>query len=190
MVNKEKLWVKSLEFKIQQKKKEWLEFVDRILGMGNVNNIMEIGCYNGGSTASLCQLTKNLITVDILDPPLFGDRGFKFFESNCSYTYIPGNSSLVGDTVKTIIGSQKLDVLFIDGNHTYEGCKKDFEIYEICVKSGGIIAFHDIIDSEYHRKCSCNVSKFWQEIKSKYDSTEIYDSVQYPEWGGIGVLIK
>jgi predicted O-methyltransferase YrrM len=39
----------------------------------------------------------------------------------------------------------KVDFLFIDADHSYEGVKKDFEMYSPLVRKGGIIAFHDII---------------------------------------------
>jgi predicted O-methyltransferase YrrM len=35
------------------------------------------------------------------------------------------------------------DCAFIDGNHSYEYVKKDYDNYYPLVKSGGIIAFHD-----------------------------------------------
>lgn len=38
----------------------------------------------------------------------------------------------------------ELDFLYIDGDHTYEGIKKDLMIYTNFVKDGGIIAGHDI----------------------------------------------
>lgn len=36
-----------------------------------------------------------------------------------------------------------IDILFIDGNHTYEGCKADFLNYGKWVRKGGIICFDD-----------------------------------------------
>ena len=40
--------------------------------------------------------------------------------------------------------TQSLDVLFIDGDHTYEGVKHDFLSYSPLVRTGGIVALHDI----------------------------------------------
>jgi len=39
----------------------------------------------------------------------------------------------------------ELNFLFIDGDHTYEGVRKNFEMYSPLVRRGGIVAFHDIV---------------------------------------------
>lgn len=42
----------------------------------------------------------------------------------------------------------KIDLLFIDGDHSYEGVKKDFELYSTILSDNGIIIIHDT-DSDY-----------------------------------------
>jgi hypothetical protein len=42
----------------------------------------------------------------------------------------------------------KIDLLFIDGNHSYEGVKTDFELYSKLLSDNGIIVIHDT-DSNY-----------------------------------------
>jgi hypothetical protein len=42
----------------------------------------------------------------------------------------------------------KIDFLFIDGDHSYEGVKKDFELYSTILSEKGIIMLHDT-DGEY-----------------------------------------
>lgn len=42
----------------------------------------------------------------------------------------------------------KLDFIFIDGDHSYEGVKKDFELYSTLLTDKGIIVIHDT-DSDY-----------------------------------------
>lgn len=37
----------------------------------------------------------------------------------------------------------KIDVLFIDGDHSYQGCMADIKAWEPHVKDGGVIFFHD-----------------------------------------------
>lgn len=81
----------------------------------------------------------------------------------------------------------KLDFLFIDGDHSYEGIKQDFLMYSPFCKPGSIIAFHDINDSERHRERNVYVSKFWNEIKDDY---EHYEFNANEDWAGIGVIVK
>jgi len=42
----------------------------------------------------------------------------------------------------------KIDVLFIDGDHSYEGVKTDFELYSNILSDNGIIIIHDT-DSDF-----------------------------------------
>ncbi len=43
----------------------------------------------------------------------------------------------------------KIDYLHIDGDHSYEGVKKDFELYSTIMSENAIITIHDI-DQTYH----------------------------------------
>ncbi len=43
----------------------------------------------------------------------------------------------------------KIDYLHIDGDHSYEGVKKDFELYSQIMSENGIITIHDT-DQKYH----------------------------------------
>ena len=90
------------------------------------------------------------------------------------------------DRVKNILGDREVDFVFIDGDHTYEGVKQDFEMYSPLVKDGGIVAFHDIV--AHPVETGCEVNRLWDEIKeSKYEYTEIVS-----DWNqgmcGIGLL--
>jgi predicted O-methyltransferase YrrM len=88
--------------------------------------------------------------------------------------------------LKRILGDTPVDFLFIDGDHTYEGVKKDYEMYSPLVKKGGLIAFHDIC---YHaQEPRCQVDKFWKEVKKGKKATEIIDNTD-KAWGGIGVIL-
>jgi len=87
--------------------------------------------------------------------------------------------------VKKILGDELIDFLFIDGDHSYEGVKKDFEMYSSLVRKGGIIAFHDIVPGppEYVG----GVPKFWNEIKHDFDYKEIVKDWKQNGYG-IGVI--
>jgi predicted O-methyltransferase YrrM len=73
-----------------------------------------------------------------------------------------------------------ITILYDD--HTYEGVKKDFEMYSPLVREGGIVAFHDIVPG-LHEYVG-GVPRFWREVKSNYVSKEIVK-----DWnqGGFGI---
>jgi predicted O-methyltransferase YrrM len=89
------------------------------------------------------------------------------------------------DRVASALRGAPLDLLFIDGDHTYNGVKQDFEMYSPFVKSGGIVAFHDIV--KHPPETEVQVDRFWKEIKTEYRNREIIEDPQQG-WGGIGVL--
>jgi predicted O-methyltransferase YrrM len=81
-----------------------------------------------------------------------------------------------------ILDSRLVDFLFVDGDHTYEGVKRDYEMYGPLVRPGGLIAFHDI---ETHSH-GVEVYKFWAELKTEYKWKEFVDRSNNK---GIGVLL-
>jgi len=67
------------------------------------------------------------------------------------------------EEVKHILGDDKLDFLFIDGNHTMPVPKLDYENYSPLVRPGGIIAFHDIAGPPLLNQPG--LAKYWRDLK-------------------------
>ncbi len=63
--------------------------------------------------------------------------------------------------LKDILGNNTIDFLYIDGDHTYDGIKKDFEIYSQFMSTNGLIGLYDI---NTHKE-GYVVHKYWEEIK-------------------------
>jgi predicted O-methyltransferase YrrM len=159
--------------------------------------MMEIGTARGGSLFLFSRILPAKAFIISLDLPGGSFGGgypfwkiplYKSFASNSQkIELVRANSheARTKDKITAILGERKLDFLFIDGDHTYEGVKRDFELYSPFVKKGGIIAFHDI--AQHPKETNCNVSKFWDEIKQNYRCKEFIEDKKQG-WGGIGVI--
>jgi cephalosporin hydroxylase len=76
-----------------------------------------------------------------------------------------------------------LDFLFLDGDHSYVGVKFDYLHYGPLVRSGGLIALHDILD-----RPTSQVARLWREIVQSGARTRVLlESPNQPEMG-IGVV--
>jgi predicted O-methyltransferase YrrM len=89
------------------------------------------------------------------------------------------------DKLRTILKKGEVDFLFIDGDHTYQGVKQDFQMYSPLVRKGGIVAFHDIATPDLTGECE--VAKFWKEIKQSHNHVEVVEE-KNQKWAGIGIL--
>jgi len=78
----------------------------------------------------------------------------------------------------------KIDYLHIDADHTYEGCKLDFDLYSTIMNENGIISIHDT-DSRYwdtfetyedepHDTCY-GPSDFIKEIPNEWQKFDLFD---------------
>jgi hypothetical protein len=82
--------------------------------------------------------------------------------------------------VRKALGSQPFDASFIDGDHSYESVKMDFETYRPPVGKGGVIAFHDIAENNNPR---FQVHRFWTEVKQKYRHIELVNELNQKGYG-------
>lgn len=53
------------------------------------------------------------------------------------------------DYMARYVPDNSLDLLYLDGSHSYEGVKKDLDAWFYKVKTGGIIAGHDFLNPAY-----------------------------------------
>jgi hypothetical protein len=81
----------------------------------------------------------------------------------------------------------KIDVLFIDGDHSYEGVKSDFELYSTILSEKGIIMLHDT-DGEYEE--TLIVSEDSKNDHHRFDgpSKFIKELQENPEWNLINLF--
>lgn len=162
--------------------------------------IIEIGTGSKGGTlfifCSAADPQATIISIDLIGGKDGGGYAFwrtllyhSFKKPNQKLYLIRGKSKDVKiiSQVKSILNGQKADFLFIDGDHSLNGVKKDYQIYSPFVKKGGLIGFHDIC--HHDPKLDCHVDKYWNKIKVGEKYQEIVENYQQG-WAGIGLIYK
>ena len=88
----------------------------------------------------------------------------------------------------------KIDYLHIDADHSYEGVKKDFELYSNIVSKNGIISIHDtdknysknyivskdLKEQKKYQKFVEGPSKFIEEIPDKWQRFDFFNEGVFP----------
>lgn len=80
------------------------------------------------------------------------------------------------DAVEAALDGHAVDFVYIDGDHSYEGVKRDFESYVSLVADDGIVGLHDIDNP------NTGISRFWAELGECY-RTEIVGDGDYKNGG-------
>lgn len=159
--------------------------------------IMEIGTCYGGTLFPIARVSASDATIISLDFPS-GDSGGDYSRlhrrilrrlplssQRLHIVWADSHSQKTGEQIRQLV-DRPLDLLFIDGDHSYEGVRQDFEMYAPLVRPGGLIAFHDIAESNNSYD---QVQRFWNEIKGNYQHQEIIENPKQG-WAGIGVLYQ
>lgn len=151
-------------------------------------SIIEIGTANGGTLFLFSKVAAPgavLISLDLRNQKYRRPLYLKFSENGQQIHLLRANSheNSTLERTKQILPYGTVDFLFIDGDHTYEGVKRDFEMYSPLVKDGGIIAFHDIVKFP-PREVYEQVNQFWSEVREKFNGSEI---IRDPAQSGCGI---
>lgn len=109
--------------------------------------VLEIGSFCGKSTICMGQVAKEIVAVDPHDGRATDNERPTMLEMMQNLAkYQVGNVSIQKATSEDFAASfdgEPFDVVFIDGDHTYEAVRKDQQIALKFLKPGGLIAFHD-----------------------------------------------
>ena len=150
--------------------------------------VMEIGSANGGTLYVWARTLESVETLLSADLGYRGREGlYEYFaaESGCSLRCIEGDShgDRTGRAVRETLDGDRIDFLYIDGDHSYEGVKADFETYEPLVADDGIIGLHDVETS------GTGVPRFWAELTEEYDCRKIVGESRHGP-GVSGIVYK
>lgn len=109
-------------------------------------SIFEIGTWIGRSGLAFAQNFSKVKTIDYL-PGSDIAYSYKGFESGQLCKDLDNVEYLYQDSRHYSDFSEQFDCIYVDGNHTYEGCKQDIELArKLCVE-GGLIFIDDYYNS-------------------------------------------
>lgn len=166
--------------------RNYLEFVSSYFATRKIDRpvIVEIGIWNG---------LQRRFYEGLLNAEYIGiDNGNPFAPITVggkdSIPDILGDSHDLGtvEKLKVLLGGRLIDLLFIDGDHSYESVSLDYQLYEPFVKY--LVVFHDMIGTD-------GVIRFWGELVEKERNRPyvIFKKDSSADWVlqmGIGVMVK
>ena len=185
----------SSGFGITQMPSEIRGLVDRLRVL-SPTRFLEIGTHKGGNSFLFCHAIPGVELGIGVDLCVQNAAKLKYFaRPGQVYHALHGDSQTTDmrDRARRLLGGRPLDFLFIDGDHRYEGAKADFELYSPLVRTGGLIAFHDICPDHrtlYGTDTGCyagEVYRLWGELKQRFETEELIDCPGQDGFG-IGVI--
>ncbi|WP_200387895.1 class I SAM-dependent methyltransferase [Thiocapsa imhoffii] len=177
---------------IGQIKEEIQSLIEHVQSI-NPGIIVEIGIQNGGNCFLFLRSFESCRLVLGVDRKVrnweklvyAGRTGQRFFP-------IEGDSSspVVESILRRQLRGKKIDFLFIDGDHSYDGVLRDLTLFFPYVSDGGLIAFHDIVPDYSYRhgrqttSCSGEVHLLWNKLKTFFEFKEF---IADPDQDGYGI---
>lgn len=150
-----------------------------------VESMVEIGSYQGESTLIFYKKIKELQVLHAVDPWMNGYAPGDVCSDEYSMETVEKNFDLRTKDYRKIqkhkmssidfskkIDDNSLDFVYIDGDHSYESCKKDILTWVPKLKKGGVIAGHDYLAS-----CFLGVVRAVDEIFGSPD--KIYNDTSW-----------
>lgn len=145
------------------------------------HHVIEIGTLRGGTAATWHELNTGLVIgIDQTDNCWLTKRLPRFRTAWGS-----SHEGFTRAQVSLLLGDELADFLFIDGDHSYNGVRADWNDYKGMVRSGGVVVFHDInADPGFFESWEeGGVPRFWKELEGEKQEFSVN-----ADWGGIGVI--
>lgn len=147
--------------------------------------ILEIGTWAGGSAWAWSRIrsVEHIVTVDVSPQPAAAAR---LASLPCKVTQVTGISAYPETRRRVLeaLDGTAPEIVVIDGGHTYQEARADWNAYGTMVAVGGMVVFHDT--QGYPGNDTVQVPQLWAEIRGAYRTTELVDMPGGP--GGTGIV--
>ena len=165
-------------------------FAGWLIGVLNPGSLVELGTHRGDSYFTFCQAVRQhggktqCFAVDtwLGDPHAgyYGDEVYQEVERYNSENFGDFSTLLRRefDSALEVFADGTLDLVHIDGLHTYEAVSHDFEAWRPKLSEKGVILFHDIAV----RRDDFGVWKLWDEVAQRYPAFDFHHC------NGLGLL--
>jgi cephalosporin hydroxylase len=173
-----------------------------LVGARRPRTVVEIGTASGGTLAGWCAVAEPDATIVSIDLP-GGDYGGGYDPDDLgplqahaqpgqTLRFLPADSHdpATCDALLGLLGGRAVEFLHIDGDHTYEGVRADYELYSPLVASEGLVAFHDVLP--HPAAPEIGVHRLWAQLREAHPYVEFLDPDDdrgWGQWGGYGVLL-
>jgi predicted O-methyltransferase YrrM len=146
-----------------------------VLNLLDVRSAIEIGSENGGTISMWAKLWDplHIIAVDMDSYGATANREARESKWRSWLSPSQGLDVVWGDShsaeaknsVETLMGRrglEKVDLLFVDGDHSEAGAEVDFRDYSPLVRPGGLVLMADI---HHAGRLDMQAHKFWERMK-------------------------
>lgn len=175
-------WAECKRFEILQIEWEFEQFLN-LLHERKVKSVLEIGCWTGGTARGFLDIANKVVSIDCNVHPNI--RHLQMFKPG-NFLFIQGMTT--DPAIREKVGKicPQVDCLFIDADHADKSVRYDFNTYKDLVKPGGLIAFHDTVETRTEQEAK--VSFLWEELKLKHTFWQFHDPNNSYINSGIGVI--
>lgn len=170
--------------------RQHIPFAFFLMAIMEPKKVVELGTYLGASYFSFCQAVKefNMDTKCYAVDTWKGDAHAGHYEEDVYKSVLKENfnyegfSSLLKNTFNEASKAsfaRNIDLCHIDGFHSYEAVKSDFETWVPKMSEQGVMLFHDTAEMRE----GFGVWRFWSEVSREYPSFD------FQHGHGLGVLL-
>lgn len=175
-----------------------IPFAFELIGRLRPRTIVELGTYSGSSFAAFCQAAEacgagtKCYGVDLWEGDIhmgsFDEALFREISGYMSANH-PQTAVLVRKDFNAAVNDfadGSIDLLHIDGTHTFEAVKNDFETWLPKMSARGVVLFHDVNVNEQNTGPSAakfGVRRFFDGVKGGYPHFD------FDHCWGLGVLV-